>query len=248
MEGGDQRTIRAAERLADLCADVIGDGLRSVVLHGSLVVGGFRPGRSDLDLLLVVDEGLSDAQATALEAAVTTSDTENAVGIDLHVVTADVARAPTRNPALELHVGRYAGGVEVTRRVHDPDLLTELSMARADGRALLGAAPSEVIEPVPASWVVDRNRSWLERWRRLTDDKKNAAFMVLTACRMWRFAVEGVHSSKVAAAAWALDRDPSLHAVRQALQQYDADPDAQVDEDRIGALLDLVLAETARSH
>jgi hypothetical protein len=246
MDGGDQRTIGAAERLADLCADVVGDGLRSVLVHGSLVAGGFRPGRSDLDLLVVVDEGLNDAQATILEAAVGAADAGNAVGIDLHVVTADVARTPSRDPALELHVGRYSGGVEVTRRVPDSDLLAELSMARADGRALRGAAPSELISPVPAEWVVDRNRYWLERWGSLTDDAENAAFMVLTACRMWRFAVERVHSSKVEAATWALDRDPSLHAVRQALRQYDADPDAQVDEDAIGRLLDLVLRETAR--
>ena len=248
MEGGDQQTIRATERLAELCADVVGDGLRSVLLHGSLVAGGFRPGRSDLDLLVVVDEGVSDTQASALETAVTTADTGSAVAIDLHVVTADVARTPTRDPALELHVGRYAGGVEVTRRVHDPDLLTELSMARADGRALRGSAPSEVIAPVPASWVVDRNGYWLARWRGLTDDTKNAAFMVLTACRMWRFAVEEVHCSKVAGAAWALDRDASLHVVRQALRQYDADPDVQVDEDGIGPLLDLVLSETERKR
>ncbi len=246
MGGGDQRTIDAAERLADLCVDVLGDRLRSVVLHGSLVAGGFRPGRSDLDLLVVVDEGLTDARAIALEAGVATADAGDAAGIDLHVVTAEVARTPTRDPGLELHVGRYSGGVEVTRNVHDPDLLAELSMARAHGRALRGAAASDVIAPVAARWVVDRNRYWLESWRSLTDDATNAAFMVLTACRMWRFAVEQVHSAKAEAGAWALRRDPSLHVVRQALRQYGVDPDAPVDADGIGPLLDLVLRETAR--
>jgi hypothetical protein len=42
----------------------------------------------------------------------------------------------------------------------------------------------------------------------LTDDAENAAFMVLTACRIWRFALESVHCSKAQAAQWALDRDP----------------------------------------
>jgi Domain of unknown function (DUF4111) len=33
---------------------------------------------------------------------------------------------------------------------------------------------------------------------------------VLTACRVWRFAEEGRHASKAAAAEWALGRDPTL--------------------------------------
>jgi predicted nucleotidyltransferase len=239
--------LAAAERLADLCTGVAGSASRSVVLHGSLAAGGFRPGRSDIDLLVVVDGGLTDAQSAALERGVVVSDAGNADGIDLQVVTTEVAVAPTLQPEVELHVGRYGGEIEVARRVADPDLLAELSMARA-GRALRGAEPSEVIAPVPSEWVVDRGRHWLTTWRSLTDDTANAAFMVLTACRMWRFAVEGVHSSKTEAAAWALDRDPSLMVVRQARRQYLDDPTVVVDESGIAALLDVVLEDTARQR
>ena len=42
---------------------------------------------------------------------------------------------------------------------------------------------------------------------------------VLTACRIGRFAAEGTHCSKTAAARWALGRDPSFAAVRRALAQ-----------------------------
>jgi hypothetical protein len=63
-------------------------------------------------------------------------------------VTIEVAGAPNRSPALELHLGRYDRRpveIEVERRIPSaPDLLAELSMARAHGRALVGAAPHEV--------------------------------------------------------------------------------------------------------
>ena len=242
----EQRALSAADRLADLCVDVVGPGLRSVVLHGSLAAGGFRPGRSDIDLLAVVDGSLSDPQAAAIEQGVRTGDAGPADRVDLHVVTSESAGHPTRTPALELQVGRYGDEVEVARRVTDADLLAELSMARSTGRSLRGAEPADVIAPVPPEWVVDRNRYWLTTWRDRTDDEKNAAFMVLTACRMWRFALERVHCSKPDAAAWALARDPSLDVVRQALQQYDVDPAAPVDADGIAVLLDLVLRDTAR--
>lgn len=244
-EEDEQGARGAADRLADLCADVVGPRLRSVVLHGLLAAGGFRPGRSDLDLLAVVDDGLSDTQAAAIEQGVRTADAGPAERVDLHVVTSESARHPGRTPALELQIGRYGEEVEVARRVTDADLLAELSMARSTGHSLRGAEPAEVIAPIPPEWVVDRNRYWLTTWRDRTDDAKNAAFMVLTGCRMWRFALEHVHCSKPDAAAWALARDPSLDVVRQAVRQYDADPAAPVEADGIAGLLDLVLRDTA---
>jgi predicted nucleotidyltransferase len=239
-----EHTIEAAGRLAEVVDAILGEGVRSVVLHGSLAAGGFRSGRSDLDLLVVVEDALTDEQVEELEAAVRRADLGDAAGVDLHVVTAVVAGAPTPDPVLELYVGRSSQEVEITRRTRDPDLVAELSMARADGRGLRGAAPSESIASVPAQWVVDRNRFWLSKWQTLTGDEKNAAFMVLTACRGWRFAVEHVHSPKGEAAAWALDRDPTLDVVRQTVQQYDGDPGVRIDPDGIARLLDRVLAET----
>jgi len=245
MTDAEEQAARdAAGGLADRCVDTCGGGLRAVLLHGSLATGGFRPGRSDMDLLVVVDDGLTGAQAASTEDAVRSADLGTAAGIDLHVVTAAVARAPSREPELELHVGRHSGGVEVARRLRDPDLLAELSMARGDGLALVGPPPDDVVGPVPPEWIVERGHHWLTRWLSLTDDTDNAAFMVLTACRMWRFALEHVHSSKPDAAAWALDRDPSLDVVRQALLQCAEDVDAPVDEPGIAALLDRVLRET----
>ncbi|MEV6305430.1 nucleotidyltransferase domain-containing protein [Actinoplanes sp. NPDC051861] len=55
--------IEAAERLADRIAGVLGARTRAVILHGSLAAGGFRPGSSDIDLLVVVDGGIDDDQA-----------------------------------------------------------------------------------------------------------------------------------------------------------------------------------------
>jgi predicted nucleotidyltransferase len=158
---------------------------RSVVLHGSLAAGGFRPGRSDVDLLVVVE------------------------------------------------VESRAGS--------SPDLPAELSMARADGRSLWGAQPRDVIAPVPAEWIVDRGRYWLTRWQSLTADTANAAFMVLTACRIWHFAELGSHTSKPRAAAWAIQQGATLPAIRQALHRYETDPAAPIAADDVAEVLATVL-------
>ncbi|MET7403710.1 aminoglycoside adenylyltransferase domain-containing protein, partial [Dactylosporangium sp. NPDC005572] len=187
---------------------------------------------------------LTAAEVVALEALVRGADTGGASGIDLHVVTADVAGAPGPAPALELHVGRYRSGVEVTVGAPaDADLVAELSVARASGRALLGAGPAAVLGPVPAAWVRDRGRYWLDRWRGLTDDDESAAHMVLTACRIWRFGVEGVHCGKLPAAAWALARAPRLAAIPQAVRRYRDDPATPIAPSAIAAVLDAAARE-----
>jgi predicted nucleotidyltransferase len=238
----------AANLIRDAVVDIVGAAGRSVILHGSLATGGFRPGHSDIDLLVVVDGRLTDAHATALERVVRDADLGTAAGIDLHVVTAEAAHRPARAPALELYLGRHGRSpiaLEVERRVAEsPDLATEFSMALSDGRALAGAPPDQVIAAVPAEWIIDRGQYWLMRWQSLTDDADHAAFMVLTACRIWRFALERVHCSKPRAAQWALDRDPSLAVVRQAIHQYEQEPAAVVDEHGVADLLDRVLRET----
>ncbi|UWP87117.1 DUF4111 domain-containing protein [Dactylosporangium fulvum] len=238
-----------AAGLARSATAAAGVPVRSAILHGSVATGDFLPGRSDIDLLLVVGGPLPDTAAGALERLVRNTDPGPASGIDLHVVTAAVASAPSPAPPLELHVGRYDGssvGVEVERRVAAaPDLPAELSMARADGRAVLGAAPADVLGPVPAAWVRDRGRHWLREWQSRTGDTEDAAHMVLTACRIWLFAVEGRHSAKTPAARWALERDPSLTAIPQALHQYTTDPAAPVSEAGIARVLETVLRDDA---
>jgi hypothetical protein len=236
----------AARQLADQIATVSGGNLRAVILHGSAATGDFLPGRSDLDLLTVLDTALTDEPAAALERLVRGADIGDAAGIDLHVVTAAVAAAPARTPLVELHVGRYASGVEVTHRAVDADLPVELAMARAGGRALHGPAPRDVIGEVPAAWVRERGRHWLTTWQGLTDDDEHAAHMVLTACRIWRFAVEAAHCGKVDAANWAAGRDPRLATnIAAASHRYTTGKRERIEPSAIREVLDRVLDETA---
>jgi hypothetical protein len=77
----------------------------------------------------------------------------------------------------------------------------------------------------------------LASWQSLTDDAAHAELMVLTSCRVLRFCTQGVHCSKSAAGAWALACDPTLRAVRQALDQRNVDPTQPVEPAEIARLL-----------
>ncbi len=237
--------IQTAERLVEACLAVLAVPVRSVILHGSLAMDAFVPGQSDLDLLVVVAKVPSLAEADALENVVRRADLGSACGLDLDLVHHEIAAAPTPAPALALRFGRYPGApLERQRDVASaPDLLAELSIARACGRRMFGAAPHEVLGAVPPAWIAARIDDWLAFWQTVTDDRAGAQYMVLSACRMWRFRMEGVHASKADAARWALARDPSLAAVREALHQRFVDPATPISEDGIARLLATVRRE-----
>jgi hypothetical protein len=212
--------LAAAGRLAASCADVLRSSLVSAILHGSLTQDDFRPGKSDLDLLLVVEGPLTQQQADGLIKAVESTDVGPAAGVDLLVVTRRAAAAVSdEDPGRELSVGRWPGDEQVEiegPEEHVSDTWPEFSEARANGRSLLGREPRGVIGDVPAERVRANSLGHLRRWLGLTDDAPNAVFMVITACRMWRYGLTGEHVSKTAAARWALEQDPSLTGVRSA--------------------------------
>ena len=62
----DPRTVAYLDRLSERTATVLGGSLVGVYLHGSAVLGGFAPERSDLDLLVVAGGRLDAATGRRL--------------------------------------------------------------------------------------------------------------------------------------------------------------------------------------
>jgi predicted nucleotidyltransferase len=243
------RALGFADRLAETCSQRLADVLTSVILHGSLTLGGYRSDRSDIDLLAIVARSLSDTELESLTRAVAAEQANGRRRVDLRVVTETIAASPVDAAPLELYVRLNPGEAPevAARQPAEPDLLVELSVCREHGRTLRGASPRQAIGPVPHEWVVSAGDSQLARWESLTDDAPYAELMVLTACRIWRFAEERTHCSKSEAGLWTLARDPSLQAVHDALRLRAGDQ-VQVAPADIGRLLRIVRARIAASN
>lgn len=244
-----EQALRFAEALAHSCAAALRETVAAVILHGSLTLGDYLPGRSDVDLLVVVDEPLTDAQLDALTGVAAAHRAQAPGRVDLRVVTRQVAGAPTPAPPMEAHIEITPGSgsdLHVERRhPGERDLVVELSICHAHGRSLQGATPTELIGEVPAAWVMAVGDAQLADWQAIGDDPKHAELTVLTTCRTWRFAEEGRYSSKPAAAAWALAQDPTLQVVRDALKHRHGDPASTIDPGQVAQLLALVRARLA---
>lgn len=227
---------------------LFGDSLIAVILHGSVATGEYLPGKSDVDLLVVIESPLSPAEQNAL--------TDLARGIreswpsrlDLRIVLKSVALAPTQLPSLEAYV-HISQEVDLTEqvqfRVLEADLVPEFSICRSQGVSLFGLSPREAIGEIPAEWVLGVGDDQMAGWQQIGDDPPWAELTVLTACRVWAFAEDGVHLSKRQAGEWALRRDPSMHVVRQALDQRLVDPSLVIEPDGVQQLLQLVRRRVA---
>jgi hypothetical protein len=244
-----EHALRFAERVAATCAGVLGEILASVILHGSLVMGDYVPGQSDIDLLVIVDRPLGPADTGPLTRSLIAEHTGWPGRVDLRVITRDVAAPPSEAPSMELYLGLRPGANPeiVSHHPGEADLVVELSVCRERGTALLGAAPGDLISAVPHRWVLGVGDAQLARWQALTDDAQHAVLMVLTACRIWRFSETCSHCSKSEAGAWALKRDPSLQAVRAALRQRAGDP-TRIEPADIARLLTIARARIAATH
>jgi hypothetical protein len=249
-ENTTERAPRFAERMAAACARVLGELVGSVILHGSLVMGDYIPGQSDIDLLVIIDRPLRRVEREALTDALIAEHAGWPGRVDLRVITREAAGTPSEAPPMELYLGLRPGANPeiVSHHPGEADLVVELSVCRERGTALLGGAPpGDLIGAVPHRWVLRVGDAQLARWQALTDDAQHAVLMVLTACRIWRFGETRSHCSKSEAGAWVLTRDPSLQAVRAALRQRAGDP-TRIGPADIARLLTIARARIAATH
>jgi predicted nucleotidyltransferase len=236
-----------AERLVDDTTHQVGADLVAAYLHGSVVGDDFVPGLSDLDVLVVVERQLSDPTVASLVEAAGAVGRSAGLNVDLRLVTQEAAGNADRHPLLEAGIsvrrGREPDAFVETRRAVEVDLLSEFSLCRDHSVPVVGRDAADVLFDVPPDWVVEVGVDQIQRWLALPFESKHADLMVFTSCRIWRFATDGVHASKSAAARWVRNRRPDLEAPRISLDRRNRGSDAELGEQAVRALLAAVLLD-----
>ena len=99
--------------------------------------------------------------------------------------------------------------------------LLDLAILRDHGRVLTGPPPRELIGPIPRRWLLEALRDSMA-WHQANEPVLHQT--VLNASRGWRFASEGVWSSKRDAGEWAMarTRDPATVEAALAIRHGDA--------------------------
>jgi streptomycin 3"-adenylyltransferase len=207
-------------RLAAAVDGAVGGVLTGVYVHGSLALGGFRPDRSDVDVLAVIDAPLSpDRQGKVADALLRAAYPCPGTGLECSVITAATA-ADLGDCRFEVHVATPDTAVIGEGRGGDPDLVLYAEVCRRSGITVTGPPADSVFGAVPydrlRTAIVDEMAWGLSAWRQASAPFEYA---VLNTCRGLLFARDGSLRSKVAGGEWYLAEHPADPVVAAALSR-----------------------------
>jgi hypothetical protein len=212
------------DELVKALRGVLADDLLGVYAGGSWALGGYEPGRSDLDVAAVVRFPLAgEAKRAVVGAARHEALPCPARGLELVVYEQAAVGEPTAAATFELNLNT---GARMAFRADEAPVPGELhwfaldrAILREHGVALLGPPPAEVFAEIPRELLLPVLADVL-RWYREDGDRYDA---VLNACRALLFAEEGRWASKQAAGRWALGRLGDDELAAGALRQEPLD-------------------------
>jgi streptomycin 3"-adenylyltransferase len=227
--------IGYGNRLAAVVEKSVGAaGLVGVYVHGSAVLGGFRPERSDVDVLVVVAKPVPSECQAALGAELLASAYPcPGIGLELSAITAATA-ADLGDCRFEVHIASPDELVVGTGHAGDADLILYAEVCRRSGLAASGPPASSVFGALPRARLVAAILAELE-WG---VSSASFEYAVLNACRALRFAADGSLQSKVAGGEWYLASHPSDEVVGAALARQLGVDAAEPSRDAVVAFVD----------
>ena len=217
------------DQLVSFTRVILGERLTGIYLHGSLAMGCFHPKKSDIDLIVVTDDEITDSEKLSLmRQIVALNRLAPAKGLEISVVkkeycTAFVYPTPYELHFSPMHLQRYlcdpAAYVRTSGGV-DKDLAAHFTVIRKYGMVLYGEEIRQVFSEVPRQDYADSIFSDIEQAR--TDIVRQPVYTVLNLCRALAFLTDGGCLSKKDGGLWAQSHLPPelLPIVSEALACY----------------------------
>ena len=160
---------RYLDELTSALAEALGDRLRAVFLTGSAAVGAYRPGASDIDVLVAVENASREQLERVVRACAHERLPVPATKLELVVYEIEELAAPHVPPRWSLN---FDTGESVHQVDWDPAtqpshwFVLDLAFARGHAKPLLGPPPAELIgelEAADVSRAFDEMLEWFER-------------------------------------------------------------------------------------
>jgi streptomycin 3"-adenylyltransferase len=205
--------------------------LAGIYLHGSLAMGCFNPSVSDVDLLVVIQTGLSvEAQKSIMEELLKHSKAIAPIEVSI-LRTGDMK--PWRSPTPYLLHFSESQREQIQQEIADgvwrcwndapkldKYLAAHVIVARERGVCLYGLTADQVLPAVPPDDYLASILSDLTWLRERLETQPVAA--VLNMCRVLAYTREGKILSKDEGGRWAMEKlpNPLLQVVRSAMSVY----------------------------
>ncbi len=215
--------------LTDKSCEIFGENLMGVYLHGSAAMGCFQAQKSDLDLLFIVKERITDSEKIEfMRHVVRLNEYAPEKGIEMSVVRAEYCNPFVYPTPYELHfspdhLNRWMSDQKAyIERLQgtDKDLAAHVTITRAYGVVLYGAEISEMFAPIPKEHYMDS--IWLDIQNASEDILENPVYIILNLCRVLAYQEESLILSKKEGGLWGVKHlgTPYAELVKEALSCY----------------------------
>ena len=226
-------------RFTDMSKVLFGENLIGVYLHGSLAMGCFNPKKSDLDLILIVEDDITAEQKKAFTHAVVLFNEEAPEkGFELSIVKREFCDPFVYPTPYELHFSNTYLELAKTdpdtyiEKLHgtDKDLAAHFTIINHYGVALYGKPVDEVFGAVPKQDYIDS--IWFDVENAAEDILENPVYMTLNLCRVLAYLRDNLVLSKKAGGEWGVRFLQEYAAfVGEALRCYETDENMEAEQE-----------------
>ena len=229
------------DQVTEVLARTLGADLVGVYFVGSVALGGYVPGESDIDIAAVSSAALTDPQRQSVASAVVEASAAcPARGLEFTLYRRQIAGARSAGADFEVNAN---GGPRMPTAVHldaaaEPGFwyVLDRAIAHRSGLTISGPPARRIFADIPRGILLEAMYESMA-WHRAHE--KATLYSVLNACRAWRFAAVDVLGSKLEGAAWARARWPDTALIDAAVALRRGEH-TTLDEPAVDALLSAV--------
>lgn len=228
------------EKFVEQSRNILADNLTGIYLHGSAAMGCFDVQKSDIDLLVVVNEDIPDEiKCRYMNMVVELNTYAPKKGIELSVVRRDVCKPFIYPTPFEVHFSNthlewyrtdpadYIGRMKGT----DKDLAAHFTIVYHRGKCLYGREIKDVFGEVDREFYFDS--IWCDVENAEKEILDNPAYMILNLCRVLAYKEDELILSKPEGGKWGLENIPEIYhpLILQALNEHSSDEPIKPDRD-----------------
>ena len=209
--------------------EILKDNLVGIYLHGSAVMGCYNPDKSDLDLIVVVKESMTEAvKRSFMDMVVELNSKGPSKGIEMSIVKKSVCKPFVYPTPFELHfsvahIDWYRNDPDnyiSKMKGEDKDLAAHFTIITHRGKCLYGASIKDTFADVPTQDYID------SIWNDIADAEEeitdNPMYLILNLARVLAYLNDGLVLSKKEGGEWALNNVPKRYhsLIQEAMNEY----------------------------
>ena len=234
------QTEKLLKEFVERSEEILQDNLVGIYLHGSAVMGCFNPEKSDIDLIIVVDQPLPDSiKIEYMDMVVVYNASGPAKGIEMSIVLRKVCKPFVYPTPFELHFSSghlqwYKNDPdEYIRKMNgeDKDLAAHFTVINSRGKCLYGSPVKEVFGEVPSCDYMDS--IWYDVETAADEITEYTMYLTLNLARVLAYKEKGLILSKKEGGEWAVHNLPSKYhpLIKDAMREYLENEEVIYDKD-----------------